>query len=77
MRDELHSRYLRKEKSYIATDHRRRVIPNFPNEKGTVPPQWVLDRIAEERITGKYNVRKSNLYDECHEYRSVNGTCGC
>ena len=45
------------------------------NEGNRPPPQWVLDRIAEESITGKYDT--SNVCGSCFQARSVNGTCGC
>jgi hypothetical protein len=41
------------------------------------PPQFVLDRIAEESITGKYDTSASNLCGLCFQARSVNGTCAC
>ena len=41
------------------------------------PPQWVLDRIADESITGKYDISPENICGECFLARSVNGTCGC
>jgi hypothetical protein len=46
-------------------------------ERPSMPPQWVLDKVAEESITGKYNVKRSNLCERCYQYRSANGTCGC
>jgi hypothetical protein len=48
-----------------------------PCEPKTNVPGWLLDKIAEERLTGRFNVRKSNLCPGCGEYRSVNGTCSC
>jgi hypothetical protein len=42
-----------------------------------MPPQWVLDELAERKLTGGFNVRPSNLCYGCRTYRSVNGTCGC
>lgn len=41
------------------------------------PPQHVLDRLAEETITGGYDVSASNICGECFMVRSTNGTCGC
>jgi len=75
------ARYYRAPKSNIATEWRRQTGPDggadFGVEKGNVPPQWVLDRMAEEKITGGYRTRKDNLCDRCHTYRSVNGACEC
>ena len=45
--------------------------------EGSPPPQWVLDRLAEEKITGKYDVSPSNICPGCHTARSVSGTCFC
>jgi hypothetical protein len=36
-----------------------------------------LDRVAEQKLTGGYKVRKSNLCDKCFTYKSTNGTCNC
>lgn len=44
---------------------------------GNVPPQFVLDRIADESLTGKFNVKRANLCGECFQYKSCNGECGC
>lgn len=41
------------------------------------PPQWVLDRIAEESITGKYDVSPGNICPDCCTARSAAGTCFC
>ena len=48
-----------------------------PQSAGTMPPGWVLDRIAERTITGGFNRRKSNRCPACFQCRSVNGACGC
>ena len=45
--------------------------------KAPKPPADLLDRIADEKLTGRFNVRKDNLCPDCKEYRSVNGTCSC
>lgn len=47
------------------------------NHEGTLPPQWLLDRLAEESITGKYDVSASNICDVCFTARSTSGTCFC
>ena len=39
--------------------------------------QATIDRLAEEKLTGKFNTRKSNLCGGCYTYRSNNGTCLC
>lgn len=41
------------------------------------PPNWVLDKIADEAITGKYNTKRSNLCQGCNTFKSVSGTCMC
>jgi len=41
------------------------------------PPSWVLDRLAEETITGKFDASPSNVCQSCWMARSVNGVCGC
>lgn len=39
------------------------------------PPGWLLDKIAEEKRTGGYNVKKSNICDTHNIVRTANGTC--
>lgn len=41
------------------------------------PPSWVLDRIAEEKMTGGFNVSASNICTDCFTARADNGTCYC
>lgn len=48
------------------------------------PPAWLLDKIADEKLTGGYKRytgkgrnRKSNMCERCYTVKSVNGTCGC
>lgn len=41
------------------------------------PQGWLLDKMAEEKLTGKYNVRRSNKCSTCNTFRSVNGSCMC
>ena len=40
-------------------------------------PGWLLDKIAEEKLTGNFNVRRSNQCLTCFQAKSVNGTCAC
>ena len=40
-------------------------------------PGWLLDKIAEEKLTGRYNTKRSNICSNCFTAKSVNGTCGC
>lgn len=42
-----------------------------------VVPGELLDRIAEEKFSGGYNLRKSNRCDTCFEFKSTNGACSC
>jgi hypothetical protein len=41
------------------------------------PPKWLLDKIADEKLTGNFNVRRSNQCLICFEVKSVNGSCAC
>lgn len=41
------------------------------------PPKWLLDKLAEESITGKYRTHRSNLCPDCFTFRSVGGACQC
>lgn len=42
-----------------------------------MPPQSVLDELADRALDGGWNTRKSNTCPDCYEVRSVNGSCGC
>lgn len=44
---------------------------------GTPPPQWVLDKIAEEKFTGGFDVTPKNICAGCFTAKSANGTCFC
>jgi hypothetical protein len=57
--------------------HRMNYVPCGCDPAHTTPPGWLLDKIADEKLTGRFNVRRSNICPECHEARSVNGTCYC
>ena len=48
-----------------------------PQASGTMPPGWVLDKIAHLKLTGGFSIRKSNRCPACFQCRSVNGACGC
>jgi hypothetical protein len=41
------------------------------------PGKDVLDAIADEKLSGGWNVTKKNVCPECNEAKSVNGTCSC
>jgi hypothetical protein len=40
-------------------------------------PFFLIDKIADEKLTGRYNTKKSNLCDSCFTYKSKNGSCNC
>ena len=41
------------------------------------PPQWVLDRIADEKFTGGYDISPANICQSCFTAKSDNGKCWC
>lgn len=41
-----------------------------------IPPSSVLDKIAEEKITGRFKTAKSNISKCCFVTRASNGACG-
>jgi hypothetical protein len=81
MTAKFHPRYYRAAHSYIATEWRRQPGPdggaNFAGEGAGPPPQWVLDKIAEETITGRFNTKRDNRCPTCFMCRSANGSCNC
>ena len=52
-------------------------IGEYRSEYSKVPPQFVLDKIADEAFTGKFNTKRKNLCNTCYEFKSSNGTCSC
>lgn len=47
-------------------------------ERRPMPPQWVLDRAADEKLYGGYTAKqRKNVCPDCFEVRSLNGTCSC
>ncbi len=46
-------------------------------EKLKGPDWWLIDKIADEKLTGGYNTKKSNCCERCWQFRSTNGKCGC
>lgn len=42
---------------------------------GFRPPSWLIDKINEEKLTGRFNVKKSNICTVHNIARTVNGTC--
>ena len=44
---------------------------------GVCPPGFVLDREAEQKLTGGFNTRRSNRCGTCFTARSANGKCSC
>ncbi len=44
---------------------------------GHIPPRWLLDRIADRKLTGGYNVARSNQCPVCYQVKSSNGACNC
>lgn len=42
---------------------------------GKMPPQFVLDKIANQKLSGGYKTVKSNICPKCFTAKSVNGTC--
>lgn len=42
----------------------------------TMPPGWVLDKIADEKLSGRFDTSRANQCPACFQVRSANGTCG-
>jgi hypothetical protein len=45
--------------------------------QGAYVPRWLLDKIADEKFSAGYNIRRSNQCETCFEYKSANGSCSC
>lgn len=40
-------------------------------------PGWLMDKMAEEKLSGGFKTSRKNLCTSCNMYKSSNGTCGC
>jgi hypothetical protein len=40
-------------------------------------PSYLLDKAADEKLTGGFNTKRNNICAECFQARSTNGKCGC
>lgn len=41
------------------------------------PPQWVLDRLADEQFSGGFDLSPTNRCPQCFTAKSANGSCFC
>lgn len=48
---------------------------NFPSEDRKIPG-WLLDKIAEEKLSGGYG-KRNRLCPNCRILKSCSGSCGC
>lgn len=42
-----------------------------------MPSQAVLDKMAEQSLTGGWDIRRANVCADCWQAKSANGLCGC
>lgn len=61
----------------MATISYIKYVRNNPPREHAAPPGWLMDKWAEEKLTGGYNVKRSNICDRCWMAKSANGTCSC
>lgn len=52
-------------------------VPCECDPESSAVPGWLLDKIAEEKLTGGYDVRRSNVCTDCFVAKSKNGSCNC
>jgi hypothetical protein len=50
--------------------------PGFPGTR-SAPPGWLLDRIANEKLTAGYSLRKNPVCPTCRVQKARNGSCNC
>jgi hypothetical protein len=50
-------------------------IGNWPRKGGI--PFWLLDKIAEEKLSGGYSSDRNPVCPECHVRKANNGSCSC
>lgn len=42
-----------------------------------IPPSWVLDKIADEQLSGKYTDLRNPVCTGCFTRKAANGSCYC
>jgi hypothetical protein len=55
-------------------------LADAAKKPGGSPPQWLLDRIADEKFNAGYKGAQRSRLNQCgicFELRSISGTCGC
>ena len=60
----------------IHAEHEQARIGNFPNERRK-PPEWLLDKIAQEKLMGGYRRKRNKLCPNCNVLMSNVGSCTC
>jgi hypothetical protein len=43
----------------------------------TKPPGWLLDKLAEEKLSGGYKIKRNPVCPDCMIQKSNNGACHC
>jgi hypothetical protein len=46
-------------------------------EKGSFVSQETIDKAAELKLTGGFVTKRKNKCNECHTFKSANGSCLC
>lgn len=49
----------------------------FGEDGVRVPPSWVLDKLADETISGRYTLTKNPRCEKCGVLKSLTGECFC
>jgi hypothetical protein len=69
--------------SRLLGEQRNKDEGNWPGGR-CKPPEWLLDKIADEKLTGGYRIRpnrkgkvRNPVCPDCYEARSTNGSCMC
>ena len=64
------------------TNRQRMAYEGCPCDTLAMPPGWVFDLIAEEKLAGLAknpgrHIQDTETCSECHMKKSVSGTCFC
>lgn len=69
--------------SRLRAEQLNKEIGHWPKD-GRVPPGWLLDRIAEEKLSGGYKIRpnrkgvvRNPVCPNCFVAKALNGGCTC
>lgn len=60
----------------LIAEHELHRVGNWPGGR-IKPPEWLLDRIAEQKLNGGYTRKRNPVCQNCFVRKSNSGNCNC